>query len=289
MKFSAILIILILSIKSIAQNIVLNSDFEMIHECEIYSAPRDSNFRLYMSPVPFYAESWFFPKFSTTDYYNLHCVPHINEALRNNHCEIPAKSGKGCAGFNLFAPDGNFEPLTGTLGTTMFKDSIYLVTFKLCYLKKYSLWSCKKIGIKFSENLQVYPRYTNPNYVDLFQDIKVIADKEVDISDLADSTFWKEFSFYYKAKGNEKYITFGMFYQPDYDLNRFCDQFASYSWRKTKLIMKVWLRFNRNNPVLTFKGKVSTFIKLDERQKRLCYYFLDDVTVVPEWENNGMK
>lgn len=276
MRYISLLILILFFFNNLnAQNLVLNPGFESYKECQVNSAPNDSLFRKGMPPIPFYADHWYFPFFSTADYYNSNCKPL--KGFTRFDLEIPGKEENGCAGFNLFAPDGHFEPITGTFSVPLQKDSVYKVSFKLCYLKKYSSWYSKKIELKFTNTKQVFSlRHLGTAYNDLWEFDTIYADKEINISSLADSTFYKEFNCYYKARGGEKYITFGMFFQKDYNLGEFCSQFASLCWRK---LIVPWLIFNRDTPVLVFDGKISKFTNLSNQDMRLCYYFLDDVSV----------
>lgn len=276
MKWIIFIIAFFLNNSLIAQNLIVNGCFEEYDICQQEVIPNDSNYNRTMAPLPFYSRGWYFPFFSSADYYNTNCPPTYGlEFIKE---QIPEKSGFGCAGFNLFGPDGNFEPITGSLNDTLIEGELYEISFRMCFLKTISQWYSRKIELKLSYDLQVYPRpiYSGKNYVKLFKNTTVIADIEVDISKLSDSVYWGEFHCYYRAKGNEKYITFGMFYQNNYDLTKFSHEFAQYSSERR---IKPWLRKNRNSPVLVFQGEIADFLNLSPQQKRIVYYFLDDVRI----------
>jgi hypothetical protein len=259
-----------------SQNLVINGDFENYGYCNL----NDSSFVFSMEPAPFYANNWYFPIPVHADYLNVFCVSKMRKFLVKVLKSAPAKEGQGFAGFNLLGPDGYFEPITGTLNEPLIKDSTYKVSLNLCYMKDFSEFYSKKIGIKFTDKLQVYPlplHKWDANYNKMFKKYeKVSADNEIDISELADTNYWQMFSFLYNAKGGERYITIGIFYQQHFDFINYSKQFASVCWNKKA---KPWLRLHKKTPLLVFRGDISTFLDLDESQKRMCYYLLDDVVV----------
>ena len=285
MKIRIIIIFIFTCNVIFSQNILFNGDFESFSNCRNINLTFDSILCKY-GPKPFYAEYWYFPLPVHADYLNDSCPNSMRLFQKEIYKEAPIHEGIGCVGFNLFGPDGFFEPITGTFVTPMIKDSIYIISFSLCFMKGFSEFYSKKVGIKLTNDLQVYPLpflREESNYIEMFKKgYFVQADYEMNISELADSTYWQEYSFSYKSKGGEKYITIGMFYQPNYDLIKYCKQFRSYCWNKKA---KPWLRINRNSPILVFKGNISTFLNLDETQKSMCYYLLDDVSVTMKKSN----
>lgn len=268
------LVIVFLSINSgngLSQNLLLNGDFEDINTDE----PK-SNFYKYS----FYFKNWFEPTDCSSDIYRDFKV--CDEKHRKAHeptldfC-VQVQSGNYCAGIYLIYYSGDVEYLSGTLSNPLEANQLYKISYWLKFGAGEDPAASIGFGYKLSKDSIVFKSNVSAvvglesNYNSLFSVHRVYADHSIKGTFL--NTEWTKIETLYKAKGGEKFITFGMF----------CID-------NDKKIKKQFLQFT-NNPILSrnkefiYKDK-SLLIKKLKEPKQITnknldqnYYFLDNVGV----------
>lgn len=201
-------IILLGSVDSMSQNLLLNGDFESILETD---GSRD----FYLKN--FYCTDWFEPTECSPDIYRdiSVCSSDFVTNIENemDMC-ISTASGDYAVGFYALGYYGYMEHLTGKLREPLEAGEIYKVSFYLKYFGDEPFFS-KGIGYKFSkdsilfESDEVFSYKLSPYYQDLFKQKKVYADFE--FNEYLTDTVWAKYTTTYIATGGEKYITFGQF------------------------------------------------------------------------------
>lgn len=199
------IICILLTYSSKCQNLVLNHSFEhMITKVTSKLGTLDS----------FYAKHWFVPTDGTPDIYR--DLNSCNDDFIKNHevgldtC-IHVFSGNYCIALILINEYGYVEHITGKLSKPLKIDHLYKAGF---YVKGYTgRYKGSGLGIKLSQdsiifNSDEFHDYKlSPFYHKLYKSHKVKADFEIIDVD----TTWKKVEYYFRALGNEKFITLGKF------------------------------------------------------------------------------
>jgi hypothetical protein len=285
-----IIIVIIQSIAS-AQNLVLNHSFE-----EYWP---HKNYPPIFYGDTFYAKNWYnvYQGIPSKVNHFFESTPdgpikNGNNVPFNDLGYHPAHSGKAYVGLGLIALDGQMCHLTGTLKDELNKDNTYEVSFYIKFAGEkcavyYTKFEISFSGEKDSTSFQMkkelstyYARYQN-----LFKD-KTKADIIFDnIPLLNDTSPWLKLSQKYIARGNEKYMTIGLFYQGE-ELSKYIDEMAE-NYTKIYLNNKKRQRFIKNidkqkipfikyNPGFNFKKLIQEHPFIVDG----CYYLIDDVSVV---------
>lgn len=245
------------------QNLVKNPDFENFNIC-----PQQTDYK------EFPAKDWVKPHIGTSDYYN-GCSSNIYHSVpKNDLGYYPAHSGVAYSAIIPISPDGYMEHLQGQLKDTLRKGVVYNVSFWVRVADSASYYFTWKIGA----NLSKHPILTNEQHFNAnrYQDLMAPAfiphierEKRKFITD----TNWVKIEGEYIAKGGEKYITIGCFYD---DCPELLEQIKKYyekrksKGKETKIpfYKKYWLLKNEN-----------VDITRNKRLKEYPYYFIDDVSV----------
>lgn len=258
-----------------AQNLLLNGGFE-----STISKVGDQQLRV----DSFYARDWFLPTDCTVDIYRNKSIC-TNEYIRSyepilNFC-INTYSGNYNIGLTLIDAYGSMEHISGILSKSLIKDKLYKVNFYLKYkANKYS-WASKGFGYKFSTDSVVFKSNIlelefkgsglAPYYYNLFSAYKVYSDFELDY--LFYDTTWTKIETIFKAKGGERYLTFGKFAIPED--SKIIKQFNS-------LISRKRIDTDDKN-IADLNSKVLMIVPLsvdDETPTLTNYYFMDAVEVI---------
>ena len=267
-------IIIIFPFVATSQNLLLNGDFENVHKY------RNENRRIRNT---FYAQSWFESTNGTVDIIRdlAACdLDHTKSFEPDIDFCINTKSGDYCIGFIPLTFLGYMEHLTGTFDKELKKGSVYKISFFL--KKQYSEFPFIPNGIGFSlhkdslffdkkliEDIDMDSGKPWAYYDNLFKSEKIIADFEIDNYVL--DTSWVKYKFLFKARGEERFITFGKFaYEKDKKIMKQLKKIRVNPWDKKicKFIKKGKSLVNRK----FFKGN-----KIEDSS---CYYFLDSIEVV---------
>jgi|AntAceMinimDraft_17_1070374.scaffolds.fasta_scaffold49778_2 hypothetical protein len=279
---------------STGQNLVMNPDFEEYWPHKIYYSDIDT----------FAAKNWYSiysSYYSTVDYFiKGNRIPSRN--VPNNSLGYhPAHSGKAYAGFIPLCIGGGREKtymefITGTICEPLKKDKKYEVSF---YIKqggnKCGIYSTK-LEVSFSSDSKFFKiknkislyDYEYSFYQNVFAEKKITADIIYDnIPLLYDTSSWIKLSNIYTARGGEKYITIGLFYQGkeiSKRISKMSDEYQKKFFKPNKRkkilknIDKQKIPFIKYNPNYEIK-KWIVGRKVIDHQPDFGYYFIDDVSV----------
>lgn len=257
--------LLLLSCSTIAQNLVINPSFE------------DSLGNLTKS---FASKGWLDDiKYSSVDIYSTIYPEITGYAVPNNYLGYhPTLDSSSYIGFALFSWGGDLERITGSLSSTMQKDSSYRISFFIKYPKDSFMVYSKFIEVYFSSK-KPRSKYGEPFFEECFNEKCPLADLKINIEEAVTTVQWVKCQAIYKAKGNEKYFTLGLFYQ-----NR--DFFKlSKRYNKSLLDSKKQLKFLKKTelfPIYINKNHHVDLINKSYgfREDRSCaYYFIDAVSM----------
>ena len=252
----------IITQNSYSQNLVENPSFEDFYS-EVTQSTKDS----------FICKNWLIPNKSSPDYFN-----RINTEDRfgvpiNIFGSHSAFSGKAYLGLCLFKWDGYLEQITGTLKETLKKDSIYKISLTVRFSGKISYLCSNKIGIKFHSEKSIYFINEKPWYDKMYRS-EITADLEFNISSTCD-TIWEVYNGFYKAFGDEKYFSIGLFYQSDLDVLSLIKEYRK-AWPKgEKFEKRFYKRYNKNPLVSVNKD----YEPNENLKAKMAYYFIDDISV----------
>jgi len=184
LKVLLVVLLLFISFFSKAQNLVQNGDFELFRKQSGYFPLNNLYF-------------WKKPTWGSTDYQT--------GRYRWSYNNTRAYSGDAFMCFIIYVLDKNYSEYgTNRLSVPLVKDSLYCLSMYVC-LSEISNSAPKNLDIHFSKNK--IKRLTR----------KSIATKyNADIHNIGDSYImnthkWQQRSAIYKAKGEERFMTIGMF------------------------------------------------------------------------------
>ena len=280
MKYLSVLFILFYYFPIVGQNLVLNPSFE-----EYLSLPLNN----FVDPLvyDFYCKYWYSSDCTSPDYYNSDNENKYFSVPENLFGYHPAKSGNGYVGICLFYWAGSMEHISGELIKPLIKDKKYRVSFYIRYVGASSYFISKDIGAYLS--IKKYPfNDLLTRWYPLVFDENHIAQIKNNNGFLKNDTLWKLISGVYVAKGGEKYITIGMFYQEGLNkrINKFIhnhlDNHYNFSEKERKF-------FKKNQDILLINPNyyVSNEYLMKIQQIVMSYYFIDEVSVIPiDYEGN---
>ncbi len=196
MRFTilAILILLSVSTKMVAQNLIADHGFD-VHNCKPFN----------LSSIEM-CEQWTNPTAGTPDYFNPNCKQHSSPIMPNFYdwgWATNKAANDAYAGIIVFRADKNLkrkEYIQTKLLSSLKKDSVYLLQIDLL-LASWSKFNLKELGIHFSSK-QKYSN-TQENF-DLNPQI-ILQTGSVN------SEIWTTIEIKYKATGDEQYLTIGNF------------------------------------------------------------------------------
>jgi hypothetical protein len=272
--FILVIVLLASNMSVFPQNLLLNGDFDE-------TVPHEGDLLFYRKV--FYASNWFIPTEGTTDIHTDYAICNNNSVFNMEPllglC-VKTLSGGYAIGLHPILYSGYMEHITGTLAEPLIAGEIYEVSFhlKLYIFDSRYVAASKGIGFKFTTTPYVFGHFDSlglkpwPYYDDLFKDRKVFADFEID--KYVTDTVWQKYSAVYKAKGGEKYITFGRFAYPDD--RRIIRQVQLV--RNVKNQKKVFRMLNKNNSLVVKQfAEPTRYFREDIPDN---YYLLDRVSVV---------
>ncbi len=253
---------------SFEQNLVLNNSFEM----------RDCNQIGVDSLNGLCLTGWFVPNYSSIDWYSetitdrIFCVPNTYLGFH------PAFDGQSYIGLVLFSWSGGLEHFVGSLAKPLSKDSIYKVSFYIRYAGDMFWIKSKKAEILFTKDR---PKFNDRFYESLFNPRinsntgKLKSDIAFNIEAANNSNKWVQCSAIYKAKGGEKYLTLGFFYQNE-QFFKLCNKYIQIQYspkKKSKFLKNQYL-----DPIYT-NTNFKVYKNLTDVVE--AYYFIDAVSVTP--------
>ncbi len=186
----------------ISQNLVSNPSFEEFEEC-----PDEVTFNTRKELIPF----WYMPNSGTTDYFNSCTIRQVN-VPNNVMGSMFALDGEAYTGIILIeSPNSgdkkliNYrEYLQTELKEPLAKDSLYCVKFYFS-IASYSHYAVNRIGLHLSE--EKVRKKLSTKVIEL--EPQIILDTNIFI---IERDYWHQVCDTYRAKGDERYITIGNFY-----------------------------------------------------------------------------
>ena len=256
-----------------SQNMIKNPSFEEVHDNYVFKS-----YYVSINPDSLKFKYWYVPNNSTPDLFingkiDKNININVNQYLPDNNIS------NSFIGLCLFRWDGFQEQITGNIEQPLKEDSIYELKISISSMGNYNFLSLNTIGIRFSESKRIYST-SSPYYPEMIKE-RNIEDVRLDISNLCGTQKWVDFSTYYRAKGGERYLTIGMFYDPQNDLSDLIRKYRI-AWPKGKKNKdRFFKRFKKNGIITTNENYIpNNFSNVEQ-----AYYFIDNVQLVPIPEN----
>ncbi len=280
-RLFSLIVLFIVSLQTLGltQNLVPNPGFEEKKYC-----PQKLN------EEPFPCKKWYSPnKQATPDYYHKCAGTCMLSVPNNRNGFIPARSGNAYLGLIIFGTETiSSEHIQVKLKQPLKRDSLYEVTLYSYLSYKDDKFCSQELGLRFSQNKIFKDRYMPFSYLEHmkpeFQYHISLQDKEK----LCD-TGWVQISGYYKARGGEKYMTIGLFWNNDKEIVNLWKKYQKDSDLKyTKKLRKRSKKYMvRSNP---FYGNIELENECQhEGISTISYYMFDDVSVLPATNDSTIK
>ncbi|MFA6951260.1 MAG: hypothetical protein WCQ70_11310 [Lentimicrobiaceae bacterium] len=259
---------LLLSISTFAQNLVINPSFE---DSIVVNTIR-----------PFSSKGWLDDvAYSSVDLFSAANFEDSGYAVPNTYLGFHhAYDGDSFIGLLLFSWSGNLEHITGSLSSPMLKDSLYQISFHIKYPGDSCMIYSKFIEVLFS-GTKPKSKFGEPFFERCFSEKCPVADLKINIEETVTNKDWVKCQAVYKAKGNEKYFTLGIFYQ-NKDFFKLSKKYNS-----TLLDYKKQSKFLRNTELFPVFINKNQHVDLTNKSYAYrfniatAYYFIDDVFIEP--------
>jgi len=247
-----------------SQNLVLNPGFE-----DYWYLPE-----LYSKEDTFFCKNWNTYNINAADYFHTQSKDSVHSVPNNIDGFHPAHTGKAYVGIASFNWQGYIEYVTGTLSEPLKEGKTYKVSYYTQYAGNISQFYISVLGAYFTKKSNFfYLAKSDPFFKEMLKpDIKAHI-KNNENNFLNNDSTWILISGNYKAKGGEKYITIGVFYEDNFNLE-LSDKLLSIELSKKKRdklyfknqeILKLNPNYKENKFISDFAG--------------VAYYFIDDVSV----------
>jgi len=274
------------------QNLIKNPGFE-----EYYHLPDlIYEFGERYDDSTFICKHWHKVRATTPDYF------HIN--AKNIRYGIPYSSRFGYhppltdstyVGLHLLGLEGATEPITGEFTAPLEAGKTYEISFYYRFANSASYFYSDKIEAFIStDNWMKRIRSHLPFYKDIVK--KEIAANVIFETPMINDGEWQKMTGYYHAKGGEKYISFGIFYQNE-QFFKIINEYVNkgFDWGRNQHQLEGFFRKYRNdlfihrNPYFsTSPDNLSMEVTFETNKgattyvtkQKLCYYFIDNVSVV---------
>lgn len=246
-------------------NLVLNPSFEEYTNLPEHFSNNGISF----------CKGWYTPSFGSPDYFHKDCDTKYISIAKSVLNYKGSHSGDACMGIYPFMWNGYMEHITGELGTPLEGQKVYRVSFWIKYAGNVCGFSTDCIGVLFT-NTRDFLDSMDPFYESLCLK-KLNADliTKDDLFYSNDST-WIEVSFLYKAKGGEKFLTIGKFYEKKIKLK------AINHYRKADVQLtnkrEKFFRNKKQQRILLINNNY-LFIGDKKSIPNGAYYYIDDVNV----------
>jgi hypothetical protein len=260
------------------QNLVKNSGFEDYWKMQKTLA--------YQSDT-FFCKNWFLTGKTTVDYYIKENKLKINDSLILDVLNVPNNffgyhpsiEGSGYIGLIPLSTNGEMEHIVGVLEDELVKGKKYEVSFYIKHGGDSVQYSATKFETKFFNESDFFKDKTpfntkhvidmfSTSYKGIFQESKIVADIEYDLCQVNDANnSWIKIIGTYLAKGGEKYIGLGLFYQGE----------------KLEILIDKYKKKQNEKQFLKSQSIIKRNITYTEPKlpgnKEVSYYFIDDVQV----------
>ena len=243
----------------------------------------------------FICKHWHKVRATTPDYFHINAknirygIP--NSSRFGNNPPLADSAYLGLAIINL---TGATEPITGEFTTLLEEGKKYEISFYYRFADSVSYFYSDKIEVFIStDNWIKKIRIPLPFYKDIVK--KEIAANIIFETSIFNDGQWHKMTGYYHAKGGEKYISFGIFYQNE-RFYKIIDEYLSnnFDWGQNQNKLEGFFRkyrkelFIHRNPHFSPLSNLSKEITFETNNgettyvtpEKLCYYFFDNVSVV---------
>lgn len=249
------------------QNLVYNPSFEEYYYCPP-PMPKDS----------FPCKGWKPPYPCTPDYHHI-CSrePALKVPQTDAGYYLP-KTGNAYMGFGLITIETTaMEHILGQLIEPLKRGKTYRVSFWVRLAHAYSDYAAYNIGAYFSTKPILSDKWKGDGYVERITP-NLTAHVSNPKGNFITDTGWVEISGIYTAKGGEKYITIGMFWDDHPKVVKAWEKYQKYeSWNAMKRLgKKIKKHLLKKNPHMEKQYKNSS----SKGNYHFPYYFIDDVSVV---------
>ncbi len=292
--FLLLYVLLICTVLS-SQNLVKNPGFE-----EYYHLP-DLQYEYgdrYLYKDYFICEYWHRIPGTTPDYYHINAK---NKRYKIPDIELgyhPALSDSAYVGFVPLTLTGAIEPISGEFIEKLQEGKTYEVSFNYRFLGNLSYFYLNKPEYFIADNINWRKTQKSFDWTDYHKYITPEVKANVEFTDtLNNDGKWHKLTGYYMAKGNESYLSFGIFYQSvkfykiikDYLGHNFILGGKDDLEKRFMKKHKKELYFIHHNPNYSPREHgIKTEITMETKketststiQERMAYYFIDNVSVV---------
>lgn len=261
------------------QNLVKNSGFEEFWKLQQLLG--------YGKIDTFYCKNWYLPNESTVDYYRKGNflelsngkIIHVLDVPHNFLGYHPAISGDAYIGFIPISTVGGMEHIIGELDQELLKNKVYEISFYIQHGGDSIQYNSNKIEVKFFSESDFF-NDKNPFdtkygfdmfktlYTGIFEKSRVVADISYDLCQVNDSKDWVKVKGQFVAKGGERYIGLGLFYQGE-ELKEVLRKY---------MINKKEKRFLRSQSIIK-RNKTYVEPSFFSGNRDNTYYFIDEVRV----------
>lgn len=272
------------------QNLVKNPQFEEYYHLPDLKFEYNDRYR----DSTFICKNWNRICGTTPDYFHVKSKNERYGIPDNFLGHNPAFIDSAYLGFVPITLIGSSEPIFGELIEPLEEGEVYEVSFVYRYARSACYFYLDKIELLFTKDLEMFKTIKSiPMYKDF---IKPEIKANLVFDTLINDGEWNRLVGYYRAKGGEEYISFGIFYQ-DEKFNKIIDEYVSNNFilgqnpnREKGFYKKygreLFIHQNSNfNPKLE-KNDLQVNINIEENessyisQERLSYYFIDDIRVI---------
>lgn len=278
-----------------SQNLVKNPGFEdYMHLPDL-----KYEFGERYSDSAFICKYWHKVPRTTPDYYHVNALHPRYSIPDNKMGHIATENGNAYVGLGPFLLDGNGEFIAGEFIQPLEPGKEYSVVFDYRFSLYASFYMLEKIEIYITKSIDWFETADlAPNYLDLINDSivsNVTMNKQIN-----NDGNWHKMAGTYKAKGGEKYIVFGMFYQ-NRKLERIMNNYINNNFRlglNPEKYTQFWRRYKNDlfldhNPnydpekthnhykmILDLTTETESYQFIGE--DRFTYYFIDSVAVMQQ-------
>ncbi len=245
----------------------------------------------------FICKYWHKVKNTTPDYYHVNAIDKRYLIPSNPFGSHPSLADSAYIGFIPFSLAGGTEPISGEFKKTLEEGKLYEVSFWYRFAGVNSYFKLDRIECIIGNSIDHFKYNRQQGFTDYERIITPEMKANVNFEEsLNNNGEWHKMTGYYTARGGEKYITFGIFYQNE-KLNKIIREYITRNFElgqnehlKERFYKKYrkYLTFIHRNPdyvpmirnkmlEVTFETKshATSYI----HHEHISYYFIDNISV----------
>lgn len=243
----------------------------------------------------FICKYWHKVNGTTPDYYHINAKHHYYKIPDNRNGYHPIIDDSAYVGFIPFDLNGPAEPISGELKKPMVAGEKYVISFFYRFGGAGCYYYLDKIDAYISKNIDYFSiQKPFPGYREIMESAQIKANVNF-IDTLNNDGKWHKMRGYFMAKGGEKYISLGIFYEGKKLLtlmdkhlsnNLIADENQENELRFLKKHEKhLFIHKNPNYmPIIDHHHLEISYLSKDSTthhkiHQKDTYYFIDDVTV----------